>query len=177
MYICGTRRLIYVSIMLENVIWDRTVFLAFVNVSGTTYELVRLFPPDVTKYKMMVVNHGEETEIDTLLFFRTYTKLAMLAFLPPATCVSCLSVILFTGGMYDVTSCLVAWSHVPSGGFSIQEEGYGITPLVLTSSGSHQSKGYASYWRAKYIQTKKFTSNGDWIRDTRTVVPLVFTLS
>ena len=56
--------------------------LVFINVSGTTtYQLVHLFPPDVTKCKMMVVNHREETEIDTVLFFRTYTKLAMLKFL------------------------------------------------------------------------------------------------
>ena len=46
--------------------------------------------------------------------------------LPPANEVAgpwcfytCLSVILFTGdgSLYNVTSCLVAWSHVPSAGF------------------------------------------------------------
>ena len=37
-------------------------FLVFINVSGTKYELVHLFPPDVTKCKTMVVNHRVEQE-------------------------------------------------------------------------------------------------------------------
>ena len=37
------------------------------------------------------------------------------------------SVILFTGGVYNVTSCLAAWSHVPSGG--------GLLPVGSPSMG------------------------------------------
>ena len=54
-------------------------------------------------------------------------------------------VCLFTGGVYDVTSCLAAWSNVPSEErFCLLGRG-GVCLLgVLTSSGDHQSMWYAS---------------------------------
>ena len=81
-----------------------------------------------------------------------------------------LSVIRFMGRcVYDVTSCLAAWSHVPSVGWSaywvrvcllvgvvclldrgLPTRGYGI-PLLLTSSGNHQSDQYASYWNTFFL--------------------------
>ena len=81
-----------------------------------------------------------------------------LAILPPATKlwkVMFLHLFVCSQGVYDVTTCLAAWSHVLSGGL-LQRGGMALhSPTVLTSSGDHQSRQYASYWNA-FVSLVKF---------------------
>ena len=65
---------------------------------------------------------------------------------------------IFFHGVYDVTSCLVAWYHVPSGGVMLSRcgpWGWGggrhpqsqwQTPPVLTSCEGYCTSRYTSYW-------------------------------
>ena len=60
---------------------------------------------------------------------------------------TCLSVILFTGGrgsLYDVTSCLAAWSHVPSGGLCL---------WFHVPSGGSLSRGGSPWQRLPWTET------------------------
>ena len=63
---------------------------------------------------------------------------------------ACVSHSVHVGSLYDVTSCLAAWSRVPFGGrgVSVQRVSFRETPPDRDSHCTVKSGRYASYWNA-----------------------------